>query len=62
MLHLFDRKNAFYSSYRMMIDNNEYNFYGSTSKEDIAGAEKLKQEEFEEMLEKYIRDKERVRL
>ena len=38
-------------------------FYGGTpDKEDIVQAEQLSQEKFEEMLEKYIRDKERVRL
>lgn len=38
-------------------------FYGGTpSKEDIVAAEKLSQEEFEAMLEKYYKDKGRVRL
>lgn len=38
-------------------------FYGGTpSKEDIAAAEKLSQEEFEVMLEKYYKNKSRVKL
>lgn len=38
-------------------------FYGGTpSKEDIAAAEKLSQEEFEAMLEKYYKNKSRVKL
>lgn len=42
--------------------HNEYNFYGGTpDKNDIAAAEKLKQEEFAAMLEKYYKDKGRVR-
>lgn len=42
--------------------HNEYHFYGAVDREEIAGAEKINQEEFEEMMEKYLRDKERVRL
>lgn len=43
--------------------HNEYNFYGGTpSKEEIAGAEKINQEEFGAMLEKYYKDKGRVSL
>lgn len=43
--------------------HNEYNFYGGTpDKNDIAAAEKLSQEEFEAMLEKYYKNKSRVKL